>query len=143
MQDNPNNDVNLNVLGTGCATSCGAGCVAVLIAVAMVAVVGVQAARQSSALPLIGFLLGLLMHLIVGYATARAARANNAAVNFHVILVGAFAMLLGLLALALPQRNAALSNQTQNLAQLLNMVSWVLTIPVMLLGASWSADEPN
>lgn len=143
MQDVPKNDVDLNVLGTGCATSIGAGCVSFLILIPIAAAIGVQAIRQSSAVPLLGFLIGLLTDLVIGFVTARAARAHNAAVNFHVILIGAFTMLIGLLAFVLPQQNNVLSSQTQNLARFLNMVSWLITIPLMLLGASWSADDAS
>lgn len=143
MQDEPKNDVNLNVMGTGCGASCGTGCAAVVVVTALTIAIGVQAARQSPALPLLGFLIGLLSHLAIGYFTARAARAHKVAVNFHVMVFGAFVMLLGLLSWVLPDRSNVLSKEVQSLAQLLRVVSWVLTIPAMLLGASWSAEEPD
>lgn len=144
MQDEPKNDVNLNVLGTGCATSCGTGCAALLILIIVTAIIGVQVARQGSGLVMLGFLLGMVGNLIVGYVTARAARQAGAAVNSHVLIIGGLSMILGLYGLLSPQKGAnALSIPTQGVAQLFGIIGWILTIPLMLLGASWNADDPD
>jgi hypothetical protein len=143
MENEPQNDVNLNVLGTGCATSCGVGCVSILLIMLIVGVAGVRAVQENAGVVFVGFLMGLAGHLVVGYVTAGAARAEKAAVNFHVLIVGGLSMILGLAGMVMPQKNQVLTSQQQSLTQLLGMISWLLTIPLMLLGASWNTEESS
>lgn len=141
MQESPPNDVNVSVLGAGCATSCVGGCLSGVVLGAIAMAMGVQAIRQGSGLPFLGFLAGLVIHLAVGYFTGKAAREHKVAVNFHVIIVGVISMIIGLISFVTPERTGILSTQAKALTQALGIISWMLTIPLMLWGASWSDDD--
>lgn len=142
-RNEPQNDVNLNVLGTGCMTSCGVGCVSLLLIMLIVSAAGVRAMQENAGVIFIGFLLGLVGHLIVGYVTAGAARSANAAVNFHVLIVGGLSMLLALAGMVMPQKNTMLTSGQQGIVHLLGLISWLLTIPLMLWGASWNTEDAS
>ena len=139
----PSPDVNLEVVGMGCGTSCVLGFVIVFVGLAMAGSMGVRAALKSDALLLTSFLLGRFTDLIVGYVTARAARRKRVPVNLHIFIVGGLALLLGGISLLMtnPQR-AALPVQPSGTRLLLGLLGWILVIPMMLLGASWS-EEPS
>jgi hypothetical protein len=136
----PSNDVNLNVMGSGCLASCSTGCLMILIFVLIGGAMGVQAMRHSGGLVFFGFFAGLLTNLIVGYKIGQSARKHNAPVNFHVIIFGVILMVIGLAGWITPNKQP-LSNQMQALVQFVRLVGWILTIPVMLLGASWAEEE--
>jgi len=109
-------------------------------------VIGVQAVRHGYGLSLVGFPLGMVSHLVVGYVTAQVARDKDATVNTHVLILGSIIMIIGLFGLLTSEKNATafgIQVQVQAVNQLLGILNWMLTIPLMLLGASWSADDKS
>jgi len=141
MQNEQNSDVNLSVLGTGCAASCGLGCGVGLLMLCLVLIIGVRAATSSAAFVIFGFLLGSVTRIALGYIIARAALSRGATVNFHVIIFGIIEMVIALFAWVIPQKNIQLATNLAGIILLIRVVAWLLTIPLMLLGASWAKEE--
>lgn len=134
-----NNDVDAGVVATGCATGCGSGCLLLIVLSMVVASMGVAQATRSGLPNLLGFVGGLLCDVIVGYVVGRAARAKSKPVNLHVFIVGGLTMIVGLLNFVNPQLIKA--SQQNSLAILLGMISFILTIPLMLWGAELGKEE--
>ena len=141
MYDEPNNDVNLSVIGTGCGASCGLSCGVALLMFLVISIIGARAALTSPVLFIFAFLLGSLVSIALGYIVARAAMSRGTTVNFHVIIFGIIQMVLGLFAWVLPHKNFQLTNDIASLLLLFRIIGWLLIIPLMLLGASWAKEE--
>lgn len=139
----PKSDVNIEVVGTGCAYSCGFGCLVVLVALGVGAMAGATISRIAGPLAFFAFLAGLASHVGVGYFTARAAREKGVALNLHIFVVGGLIMLIGVFGLVMRRPNTVIPAQTQALQQLLGIVSWLSVIPLMLLGASFYASDES
>jgi hypothetical protein len=141
VYDEPNNDVNLSVIGTGCGASCGLSCGVALLMFLVISIIGARAALTSPVLFIFAFLLGSLVSIALGYIVARAAMSRGATVNFHVIIFGIIQMVLGLFAWVLPHKNFQLANDIASLLLMFRIIGWLLIIPLMLLGASWAKEE--
>lgn len=143
MKDELYNDVNLRVLGTGCASSCGLGCVTGAFLLLIAFNIGTRAITTSPFFSIFGFLVGSLTCVVLGYIVARAALSRGAAVNFHIILFGIIQMLIGVFAWMLPQSKVQFSNDVAALLLIFRVLGWLLIIPLMLLGASWAKKEKH
>jgi hypothetical protein len=140
MVDENRPDIDLNTLGTGCITGCGAGCAQIIILMGLVAASGVQLARITpnsipTGIKLLGFIMGLGIAVLVGYVTARKAPYSK---MLHALIVGALALVFGILGMVLnPNTNAA--------REPLNILGFLLSLPMTLLGARWaiSSEEPS
>lgn len=141
MENEPSNDINVNVLGTGCLASFGLACLVALVMICLVLAMGIRAAASSTALVIFGALLGTTTRIAVGYIIARAAIARSAAVNFHIIVFGIILMVIGLIGWVIPQKNIQLSGDVAMLTLMLRVIGWLLIIPLLLLGASWAKAE--
>lgn len=137
-------DVDIEVVGTGCGYSCGFSCLLILVVGLIGGIAGAAAVgRIIGFIAFFGFLAGLAIDVAVGYFTAKAARTKGVAVNLHIFIVGGLIMLLGVLSFAMPQTNKLMPRDTQALRQLLSILSWLSTIPLMLYGASLHADDQS
>lgn len=141
MQNEQNTDVDLNVLGTGCVASCGTGCLAAILILILALILGAQAVRNTPALIILGFFVGCVVVLATGYFIARAAQARNVAVNFHVIIYGIVLMVIDLLGFITTANKPYFSGQMLVIFQSTHILRWMLTIPLMLWGASWAKEE--
>ena len=109
----------------------------VVIAIVLLAAGGVEMTRLTPAsippgIHLLMFFLGLAGLVLAGYVTARTA---HSARKLHVIILGSLMMLVGLLAFIRPSAVGPTPNP-------LMALHWMLTIPLMLLGASLAGDPP-
>ncbi len=132
------NDIEIGALGNGCLAGCGSGCASFVLVLIPVAMSGVNMAHLTpDAVPdwvkFVGFLTGLATHVIIGYATARSASQRPV---FHAMILGIVAMLIGLFGILSPSR------ATLDLGvQLGGLISWLLTIPMVLVGANISIRQ--
>lgn len=131
MNDEP--DIEIGALGSGCLAGCGSGCASFVIILILVSISGANIARLTPGtvpdwVKFAGFLLGIATHMVMGYATARAA--SNRPV-FHALILGIVSMLIGLFGVLSPSRASLNAG-----AQFGTLVSWLLTIPMVLVGAN-------
>jgi len=101
----------------------------------LIALSGVQLARVTPDLApdwikIVGFLFALAIHGFAGYVVARAAKNGK---MFHALIYGCLMMLLGVLSFVLPNTRQAPIGLT--------LVSWLLTLPMTLLGAKRAIDR--
>jgi peptidoglycan/LPS O-acetylase OafA/YrhL len=137
--NSPNNktaEIDMNAVGAGCATGFGAGCLQVVLMLMIVAASGIQlAGLQPQDIPPVfrisGFALGLLGDVVVGYVTAHAA--PHAKMR-HALVVGMIWTLLASVVLLFSPEPQVNVNEPWTL------LAFVLTLPMMLLGAKLAID---
>lgn len=125
-------DIDMSAIGTGCATGCGAGCLQLLITGVLISSAGVHVVRNDpNSIPIdlqwLILLLGLAVHFLVGYVTARKAPHSK---RLHAIIVGVLVLVLGIAAVVL---NPGLGKPSA-----LGILAFLLSIPLTWLGAEWA-----
>lgn len=138
---NSSNDVDLGVVATGCGTGCGVGCGLTLILLVLAIAMGSAAAQNLGFLQFIGFVGGQVGNLIIGYAVAHKARKARKPVNLHIFVVGGLWMLVGLMCLVIPETGRPQTQYMHGIVGIGSILSFLLMIPVMLVGASWCPSE--
>ena len=140
MMDDDKPDIDVGALRNGCLTGCGSGCVTAVVILVLFIAAGMDMTHMTTAevpgwIKFVGFLLGLGTYVAVGYVTALSA---PHAPRIHIVILGLIFMVIGLLGFVLssragqPQDAGAFSGQ---------LISWLLTIPMMLLGARWAMSQ--